>query len=75
MTGPVFLVHGSLDQRVHFDQFKRMKSALKKSDAKVTAIDFKDEDHFMSNQKNRIAMFEALDKFLKQSVGESEYAN
>ena len=74
MTGPVFLAHGKLDGRVHFDQFKRMKSALKKSDAAVTAIEFKDEDHFLSDQSNRIAFFEALDKFLDQSVGKSEFA-
>jgi len=53
MTGPVFIAHGTLDQQVHFDQFKRMKSALKKSKAKVTAIEFKDEDHYLSNEKNR----------------------
>ena len=75
MSGPVFMAHGTLDDRVHFDQFKRMKSALKKSDTKLTAISFKDEDHFMSNEENRIEMFEALDKFLKNSVGTSEFAN
>ena len=75
MSGPVFMAHGTLDDRVHFDQFKRMKSALKKSDAKLTAISFKDEDHFMSNEENRVEMFEALDKFLKNSVGTSEFAN
>jgi len=74
MKAPVFIAHGTLDQRVHFDQYKRMKSALKKSSAKVTALEFKDEDHFLSNQKNRIKFFEELDKFLKKSVGESEFA-
>lgn len=75
MTGPVFLAHGTLDQRVHFDQFKRMKSALKKSDADVTAIEFEDEDHFLSNQDNRIKFFEELDKFLEDAVGVSEFAD
>lgn len=74
MTGPVFLAHGTLDQRVHFDQYKRMKSALKKSSAKVTTLEFKGEDHFLSNEKNRIQFFEELDKFLKKAVGESEFA-
>lgn len=73
MTGPVFLAHGTLDDRVHFDQYKRMKSALKKSSAKVTALEFKDEDHFLSNQKNRIEFFEEVEEFLEKSVGKSEY--
>ena len=74
MTGPVFLAHGTLDQAVHFDQFKRMKSALKKSKAKVTAIEFKDEDHYLSNKKNRTKFFVELEKFLEKANGKSEYA-
>lgn len=73
LKSPVFLAHGTLDQRVHFDQYKRMKSALKKSSAQVTAIEFKDEDHFLSNQKNRIEFFEELEEFLEKSVGKSEH--
>lgn len=74
ISGSVFLAHGTLDQRVHFDQYKRMKSAMKKSDAKVTAIEFKEEDHFLSNQKNRVKFFEELDKFLEKAIGKSEFA-
>lgn len=74
LKNPVFLAHGTLDQRVHFDQFKRMKSALKKSSAKVTAIEFKDEDHFLSNKANRVKFFVELEKFLEKANGKSEYA-
>jgi len=73
MTGPVFIAHGELDQRVHYDQFRRMKSALKKSSAKVTAITFEDEDHFLSDQENRMKFFEELDDFLDKSIGKREY--
>ena len=48
---PLFLAHGKADQRVHFDQFSRMKRALKKSSAPVTYMEFEEEDHFLSNQK------------------------
>ena len=71
---PLFLAHGTLDQRVHFDQFKRMKSALRKADAPVSYMLFKDEDHFLSNQENRIDFFEGLDTFLIETVGKSEFA-
>ena len=71
---PLFLAHGKADQRVHFDQFKRMKSALRKVPAKVVFMSFEDEDHFLSSQKNRQRFFRGLEKFLKEMVGESEYA-
>jgi len=70
---PVFLAHGTLDQRVHFDQYKRMKSALKKAGVKATYMEFKNEDHFLSNQKNREEFFMGLDKFLIEVNGPSEY--
>ncbi len=74
MTVPLFLAHGELDQQVEFNQYQRMKSALKKSKAKITYMDFKDGDHYLSNQKNREDFFKGLDKFLKKHVGESEFS-
>lgn len=73
LTVPLFLAHGELDQRVHFDQFKRMKRALKKSPAKTTFMEFEDEDHFLSSQANRQKFFKGLDKFLTETIGESEF--
>ncbi len=70
---PLFLAHGKDDQRVHFDQYTRMKRALRKSPAKTTFMEFDDEDHFLSNQKNRQKFFVGLDKFLRETVGESEF--
>ena len=74
LSVPLFLAHGELDQRVHFDQFKRMKKALRKTDAKVTYMEFDDEDHYLSNEANRKKFFKGLDKFLVESNGESEFA-
>ena len=65
---PLFLAHGEGDQRVHYDQFMRMKHALKKSPATVTYMNFKEEDHFLSNQKNRQDFFRGLDKFLSNVI-------
>jgi len=70
---PLFLAHGTKDQQVHFDQFKRMKRALKKSSAEVTYMEFKDGDHYLSNQENRQNFFKGLDKFLIKTNGKSEY--
>lgn len=70
---PLFLAHGEKDQRVHFDHYKRMKSALKKSASDTTFMEFEDEDHFLSAQKNRQKFFVGLDKFLTEHMGESEF--
>lgn len=72
-TVPLFLAHGEKDQRVHFDQYKRMKKALKNSPATVTYMEFEDEDHYLSNQKNRQQFLVGLEKFLNETVGESEF--
>ena len=73
ITIPVFLAHGHYDQRVHFDQFTRMKKALKNSKSKVTYMEFVKEDHFLSNQDNRQKFFRGLDKFLNEVNGPSEF--
>ena len=73
MKIPTFIAHGTLDQAVHFDQYKRMKSGLKKSSADVTAVEFKGEDHYLSNEKNAIEFYKAMDKFLTKHMGVSPY--
>lgn len=70
---PVFLAHGRRDQIVHFDQFTRMKSALKRSPSKVTSMDFKDGDHYFSIQKDRQEFLSGLEKFLVKANGKSEF--
>ena len=75
ITIPVFIAHGEDDQRVHFDQYKRMVRGLKKSGSDVTKMEFKDEDHFLSNEKNRKRFFNGLETFLVEVNGKSPYAN
>ena len=66
---PLFLAHGTADQRVQIDQFRRMKRALRSVDTPVAYMEFADEDHFLSVEKNRIAFFKGLDAFLRNTVG------
>lgn len=70
---PLLLAHGTADQRVHIDQFRRMKRALRKVNVPVTYLEFSDEDHFLSNQIHRIAFFQGIEKFLGHTVGKSEF--
>ncbi len=70
---PVFLAHGTLDENVQFEQFTRMKKALKKAGVDGTYMEFKDEDHYLSNQKHREDFFVGVEKFLLNVNGPSEY--
>ena len=70
---PVFLAHGDLDENVQFDQFLRMKRALKKAGVKTTSMKFEQEDHYLSRQENREKFFVGIEKFLKEVNATSEY--
>ncbi len=70
---PVFLAHGNRDINVQFDQFTRMKRSLNKAGVKATYLAFKDEDHYLSRQKNREEFFVAVEKFLLEVNGKSPY--
>ena len=70
---PVFLAHGDQDENVQFDQYLRMKKALKKAGVEHTAMKFEDEDHFLSRQENRENFFIGVEKFLNKVNGPSEY--
>lgn len=70
---PVFLAHGDLDENVQFDQFVRMKRALKKAGVNATYMKFENEDHYLSNQDNRQKFFIGMDKFLTEVNGKSEF--
>jgi len=70
---PVFLAHGDLDENVQFDQFTRMKKALKRAKVKATYMKFENEDHYLSQQENREKFFVGMEKFLTQVNGKSEY--
>ena len=63
-TVPLLLVHGKKYVTVHYDQFTRMRGALKKSGAKVTTLSFKEGDQSMTDFEDRKALFAAMDKII-----------
>ena len=73
MKIPTFLAHGTEDQAVRFSQYTYMKNSLKKSSAKLTAIEFEGDGHSLSNQDNSMRLYQEMDKFLTKHMGVSPY--
>jgi dipeptidyl aminopeptidase/acylaminoacyl peptidase len=70
---PVFLAHGEQDENVFFNQFQRMKKALRKANIPAKYLAFENENHYLSDQRNREKFFIEVEQFLRNVNGESEY--
>ncbi|MBL9139074.1 MAG: S9 family peptidase [Verrucomicrobiales bacterium] len=68
IRAPVFLAYGELDSRVPIQQGRRLARELKRLDKPFEMIVKKDEGHGFFIEKNRIELYEAIDKFLKKHV-------
>lgn len=61
---PVLLVHGDSDRQVDIKHSVQMHEALQKAGKAVSFITLANEDHYLTNNENRIATFRAMDEFL-----------
>jgi dipeptidyl aminopeptidase/acylaminoacyl peptidase len=66
---PVLLVHGKADSTVRIDQSEEMDQALRRAGKKVTFISIEKETHYMETSDTRIRWLTALEKFLKDNIG------
>ncbi len=74
IVSPVLLAHGTEDKTVYCSQSDDMYDALKKAKKDVTFLKLKKETHNLEDIKNRVALFEAIDKFLDRRMGPSSGA-
>jgi dipeptidyl aminopeptidase/acylaminoacyl peptidase len=65
---PVLLVHGDDDRQVPVKHSTQMRDALLKAGKNVTYLELPDEDHYLSNNENRVATFKAIDSFLDKNL-------
>jgi dipeptidyl aminopeptidase/acylaminoacyl peptidase len=65
---PILLAHGTEDKTVAYNQSDDMYDALKWAKKDVTMIKLKDETHYLEDIKNRVILFEAIDKFLDKNM-------
>ena len=64
IKAPVLLVHGDDDRQVPVKHSIEMRDALLKAGKNVTYVELPDEDHYLTNNENRVATFKAIDQFL-----------
>ncbi len=65
---PVLLVHGDSDRQVDIKHGIQMRDALLKAGKKVTFLELPNEDHYLTNNDNRVATFRAIDTFLDENL-------
>ncbi len=68
IKAPVLLVHGTDDRQVEIKHSYQMHDALQKANKDVTFLELPSEDHYLSNEKNRMDTFRAMDAFLDRCL-------
>jgi dipeptidyl aminopeptidase/acylaminoacyl peptidase len=65
---PVLLIHGDDDRQVDIKHSEQMRDKLLQAGKSVEYLSLPEEDHYLSNEKNRINTFKAMDKFLNKCL-------
>lgn len=64
ITAPMLLIHGKRDVTVDHSQSSRMFAVMQNAGKKVEFLSLPTADHYFTRQADRIAMLQAIDKFL-----------
>jgi len=65
---PVLLVHGDSDRQVNVKHSRNMRDELEKSGKEFTYVELVNEDHYLANEMNRLATFNAMSEFLDEHL-------
>lgn len=68
IRAPLLLIHGTVDTRVPIAQTVDFFQRAKASGVDVELVKLKDGTHFLDEYANRLAVFQALDVFLKKHL-------
>ncbi|MFI8683377.1 S9 family peptidase [Brevundimonas diminuta] len=69
IESPLLIIMGEADTRVRLPNAERIVEALQARDRPVTYVVFKDEGHFFSKPRNRLAEFALEEHFLGECLG------
>ncbi len=64
----MLVIHGTEDTRVRIAQTRQFYNKAKEAGLDIEYIEIEDGTHFLDENNNRMAVFEALDKFLKKHL-------
>lgn len=68
IKAPVLLIHGEMDRQVDVTHSQRMYKAMQKAKKDVVYLEQEGEDHFLTNEDERIQAFKAMADFLDQHL-------
>ena len=68
IKAPVLLIHGALDRQVPIKHSEQMHEALLKEKKDVTFVQQPMEDHYLSNEANRVEAFKLIEAFLAKHL-------
>ncbi|QDA56572.1 S9 family peptidase [Thermomonas aquatica] len=66
---PVFLVQGSIDQRVPMEQFNALKNAFKAAGVPIETMVAQGEGHGFYKPENRAELYKRMEAFLAKYIG------
>lgn len=69
IRGELLIVHGLLDENVHFRHSSRLATALIKAGKKFEFLPIPDERHGVRKQENRRYLYERMAEFLGRTLG------
>ncbi|MBI1179596.1 MAG: prolyl oligopeptidase family serine peptidase [Alphaproteobacteria bacterium] len=69
VAAPVLVAYGTKDRVVDNDQSRSMVAALRRAGKEVVEVKLDDGDHYLTLERNRLAFFQAMDKFLVGNLG------
>lgn len=68
IKAPLLLIHGTEDTRVRVSQSRDFYRAAERAGIDIEYVELEDGTHFLDEYRNRLAVFEALDSFLKRHL-------
>jgi dipeptidyl aminopeptidase/acylaminoacyl peptidase len=68
IRAPLLVIHGIEDTRVRIAQTRRFYDRAKKAGVEIEYLELQDGTHFLDGYQTRLAVFEALDSFLKKHL-------
>jgi dipeptidyl aminopeptidase/acylaminoacyl peptidase len=68
IRAPLLVIHGTEDTRVRINQTRQFYNRATQLKVGIEYLELEDGTHFLDEYNNRLAVFEALDKFLEANL-------